>query len=249
MGRGSSGLSKKSGGGGGASKAVLDMVGAGALNEFDTGKHPNKYDPTDPRWGTEPGTYTVYRAGDLSRDSVVFTANTYEGSQMYAEAFPDSASKDIDYERAGVNTYTVEIKNPYVSKDISSAYKDLFGKDLRLTPTASELKKGMTSGDLWVKADDKISKKLKSKGYDAWTMTNPAPPANKEMNIFGNAKKSMVKTARKVPDRVKKQWETEAKKGGFFAHAYKNGKSTGLTINDWFKTDDYKKGRALGKWA
>ena len=226
--------------------AVRNMVGEDNLVEFDTGNHPNKYDPNDPRWGTEPGVYTVYRAGGLERD-IIFTANTYDGSKSYAEAFPNNGG-DINPERSGVNIYTVEVKNPYVSKDLSTTYNELFGKKLRLTPTSSESKKGITSGDLWVKADEQICKKLKSKGYDAWTMTDPAPPAIREMNIFGLAKSSMVKTGHKIPELVKNTWKEEADENGYFAHAYKNGKRTGLTIDEWFKTDEYKKGKAAGKW-
>ena len=227
---------------------VRNMVGEDNLIEFDENNRPNKYSPDDPRWGTEPGIYTVYRAGNLERD-IVFTANTYEGSKSYAEAFPSSENSDINPDRSGVNTYIVEVKNPYVSKDLSTTYQELFGKKLRLEPTGAEIKKGITSGDLWVKADERICKKLKSKGYDAWTMTDPAPPAIREMNIFGSAKNSMVKTARKIPDSVKKKWEEEAKKNGFYSNAFKDGKRTGLTINEWFKTDAYKKGKAEGKWA
>lgn len=254
MGTGSSGLGKsgrkKSGGSSGKQlqSKIEAMVGKEVLVEFDNGNHPNKYPPDDPRWGTEPGTYTVYRAGDLGRESVVFTANTYKGSESYADAFPQDGDVPISVERSAVNTYTVEIKNPYVSKDVTSTYEELFGKKLRLTPTRSEINKGITTGDLWVKADERISKRLKSKGYDAWTMTDPAPPAIREMNIFGAAKKTMKKTARKVPDNVKETWKKEAQKDGFWAHAYRNGKPTGMTIRDWFKTDEYKKGKAAGKW-
>ena len=249
MGGGKSPIGGGGGGGGAkATKAVMEMVGKDNLVEFDNGNHPNKFAPDDPRWGTEAGVYTVYRTGDLSRD-IIFTANTYEGSAVYADAFPKEAHMSIAPDRSGVNTYTVKIKNPYVSKDLGSTYEALFGKKVRLDPTSSEMKKGVTTGDLWVKADERICKKLKSLGYDAWTMTNPAPPAIREMNILGKAKDSMTKTARKVPDRVKKEWAKEASEGGFFAHAYKNGKPTGLTISEWFKSDDYKKGKAAGKWA
>lgn len=226
--------------------ATKKIAGDDNLHEYDTPNKPNKYAPDDPRWGTEPGEYTVYRSGGLDRD-VVFTANTYEGSEGYAEAFPESG--DMMPRNTGVYSYTVQIQKPFVATTMQEAYKKLFGKDVKLTPSSAQIKKGVTTGDLWVAADNKIAKRLKKDGYDAWLLTSPAPPANKELNLIGNSKNTMKETSRKVPDAVKKKWADEAEIGGFMAHAFSGGKSTGMTIYDWFKTDDYKKGKAEGKWA
>lgn len=230
----------------GYSKKVISMMGEAVTKEYDTGDHPNKYDPDDPRWGTEPGTYTVYRSGGLDRD-IVFTASTMKGSELYADSFPESAG-GIDPKRCAAYTYTVEIKKPFVSKDMPEAYEKLFGKKVNLDPSPAQIKKGITTGDLWVKADEKIAAKLKKMGYDAWTMTSPAPPAKKEMNILAGAKSTMKETGRKVPDHIKKIWAKEAEKDGFYTHAYKDGKEV-MTIDEWFKTDDYKAGKEAGKWA
>lgn len=228
--------------------AIVKMVGSDEIvNEYDTGDHPNKYPPDDPRWGTEPGQYTVYRSGDTNRD-IVFTASTYEGSAPYADGFPVKTGGDISPTDPAVYAYTVDIKKPFVAKDIHDTYQQLFGKKLNLDPTPAQIKKGITSSDLWIKADEKIAAKLTRMGYDAWTMTNPAPPAKKELNILKNGKSNMTETARSIPEHVLGEWEDAAMKGGYFAHAYENGKQV-MTINEWFQTDDYKAGKAAGKWA
>jgi hypothetical protein len=231
------------------SAAVIAMCGKEGFEEFDTPNKPNKYGPDDPRWGTEPGEYTVYRTGGLDRD-VIFTANKFDGASSYTTPFPSGRSvlvKDADYdpERLGVNSYTVTIKKPFVAKNLNDAYETLYGEKVNLDPSDAQKRKGVTTGDLWVKADNKITKTLKSKGYDAWTMTNPAPPAEKEMNIL--SKGNMKKTSRKVPKDVKERLEKEVAKDGYYANAYKNGKQI-MDIDQWFKTDKYRQGKAEGKW-
>ena len=105
----------------------------------------------------------------------------------------------------GVYSYTVQIQKPFVATTMQETYKKPFGKDVKLTPSAATIKKGAAKGDLCVAADNKIAKRLKKDGYDAWLLTSPAPPANKELNLIGNSKTTMKETSRKVPDAVKKK--------------------------------------------
>jgi hypothetical protein len=211
------------------------MIGESNLKEWRDPVLPNKYSPTDARWGTEAGEYTVYRTGNLER-KIIFTGNTEDSVAWYAEAFPEQ-----DFaERIAVKSYTANITNPYVSRDMPSAYEALFGSRPDLYGT-----KKLTTGDLWVRADNKITAELKRRGYDAWTMTSPAPPADKEMILFNQ--KSLTLTGRKIPDRVATRWLEEADKGGFFANSYVDGKST-MDIREWFLTDAYKAGKAAGLW-
>ena len=144
----------------------------------------NKYAPDDEKWGTEPGTYTIYRTGD-PREGIGFFANTYAGAEAYTTSEKGLAGNGGELlTRPFVDTYEVTITKPFVSERLADAYEKLFGKKVRLEPTSGEMKKGLTSADLWAKADQKIAKELKKRGHDAWVMTKPAPPAKREMNII-----------------------------------------------------------------
>lgn len=213
------------------SQGTIDMVGKDALKEYDIPNKPNKYASDHPKWGTEPGEYTVYRAGNLERQ-LVFTGNNFETVAPYAKTDPGGFLGD---DRIGVKSYTVNIKKPYVAKDMPETYNALFGKYPDLDDP-----------DAWVKADNRIGKRLKKDGYDAWVMTNPAPPADKEMVLFKTHE--FVETGRQIPQTSKDWWEKEIKENTFFANAYKNGKRV-MDIDEWFKTDAYRKGKEAGKWA
>ena len=118
--------------------------------------------------------------------------------------------------RPFVDTYEVTIEKPFVSERLADAYEKLFGKKVRLEPTSGEMKKGLTSADLWAKADQKIAKELKKRGHDAWVMTKPAPPAKREMNIITPKKTDSLKqTSRKVSDRIKSKWAKQIDDGIF----------------------------------
>lgn len=212
------------------SPEVKKMIGEKNLIEWDIKNKPNKYDPDDYRWGTEPGKYTVYRSGSLDRD-IIFTGNEMDGVQWYTESFPNEIGDD----KIAVKTYTVEIKNPFVSTDMPDAYKKLFNKK---APDTS-------NPDNWIKADERIMKAIKKKGYDAWTMTSPAPPAKAEMVLFKDH--DMVQTSRVIPDKNVEYWEKQAKENGFWAHAFVDGKHV-MTVEEWWKTEAYKAGKAAGKW-
>ena len=230
-----------------AATSVADMVGEENLEEFDTGERPNKYPPSDSRWGTEPGEYTVYRSGDVERD-VVFTASDFEGSAVYAKGFPDAEGEDIRPINSGVYSYTVQIKKPFVAADLADTYQKLFGTKPKLEPTPAQIKKGITAGDLWVQADEKIAARLRKQGYDAWLMTSPAPPARKELNLIGASRSTMQVTSRKVPDKVKQAWAESVESGDFSSYSFKDGQSQGVTMEDWFGSEAYKQGKDEGRW-
>jgi hypothetical protein len=204
------------------SEGVRKMVGDGCLMEYDTGQpRLNAVPPTSPLWGSKPGIYTVYRAGNLDRN-IVFTANTFKGAEEYASAFSEEG--DIDPLRAGVTAYTVELKNPYRSRNIQEAYQDLFGKDV------NDLRD--RSADGWTKADNKIRGRLNALGYDAWVMSDPAPPADKEMNIFNPKKSKMTPIAFKLPEETKTRWEGAVDSGGYYKDVFDDGDRI-MTYEQW----------------
>jgi hypothetical protein len=209
------------------------MIGEENLREYDTPNKPNKYAPDDPRWGTEPGEYTVYRSGSTDR-GMVFTGESFKGVEDYTDLYGET-DKDA---RLAVNSYTVSIKKPYVSESMPTTYKALFGKDVNLNSAK-------VVGDAWVKADNRIAAALKKKGYDAWLMTSPAPPAKKELVILGN--NPMKETSRIIPDAMHKKIEKHAAEDGFFANSYVNNRKT-MSFEEWWKSDKYKEGKAQGKW-
>ena len=202
--------------------------------QFDKGIRPNKYDEDDPRWGTEPGTYTVYRSGNLSRD-IIFTANNSEGASLYSDLI-DEKTNSVNLDKAHTSSYTVEITKPFVSTNLSDAHEQLFGRPLlNLTP------------ERWVKADERIAKKLKSKGYDAWVLTDPAPPAEKEMVIFSDDGEIPViteKTSQLLSEKIEQEIE-RIMKYEMIQFMYKDGKQVN-TSNDWFTSPRYKELKAQG---
>ena len=195
---------------------VIGKYGDIFAKEFNVGKTQNKYEPDDEKWGTEPGTYTIYRTG-APRDEIGFFANTYNGAEAYTTSEKGLAGNGGTLlTRPFVDTYEVTIIKPFVSKQLGDAYEKLFGKKVRLDPTSGEIKKGLTSADLWAKADQKIAKELRRRGHDAWVMTNPAPPAKREMNIIAPKKSdSLRRISHKVSDKVKAAWARQIDKGVF----------------------------------
>lgn len=211
------------------SDAEKRMVGPNNLKEWDTPNKPNKYPANDPLWGTEPGQYTVYRSGELNR-GIIFTGNEMKGVEWYTEAF----SVDEAFTRWAVNSYTVDIKKPFISTNLPEAYSKLFGKMPNIQGSAN-----------WIKADERVMSALKKQGYDSWLMTSPAPPATKELVLFG--KPSMTETSRTIPKHMKDRIRKEAAENGYFANAYVDGKPT-LTLQEWWNTEAYKAGKVAGKW-
>lgn len=218
---------------------VEEMVGKEAIREYDTGDHPNKYPPDDPKWGTEPGVYTVYRTGEMNRN-IIFTGNKFEGVDSYTTRYPEEeqvgGAKQSLVRRSAVYTYTVEVKRPYVARNLHDTYMRLFGK------------KPSKSANGWIAADNKIRKELEKRGYDAWCMTEPAPPAEKELNLFGASIATMQETGRKIPDDVKNAWEAAVELGTFESYEYSNGKYRPRDYDEFMESDAYKVGKAQNKW-
>lgn len=159
---------------------------------FDSGKIPNTVPFEDKDWGAVPGTYTVYRSGDTNRKEGIFTAGRFEDADAYATLGLTADGKQQD--RGLVDRYSVTLQKPFVSKSLHDAHEKLFGKPVK------HGKYGF-GGEDWVKADNKIMKELKKRGYDAWLMTEPAPPAKKELAIIGDvARKQMEHTASTISE-------------------------------------------------
>jgi hypothetical protein len=134
--------------------------------------------------------YTGYRSGNLKRKNGIFLANKYDGAAEYSKSLLDSeGGKDKD--RPFVDTYAVKIEKPFVATNIGDTYEKLFGESIG----------DLSSGAKWLRSDNKIMSELAKQGYDAWLMTNPAPPADKELVIIGKeTRKNMEHTARKVEE-------------------------------------------------
>lgn len=167
---------------------ISNKYGSESFKEFDKPNKPNTYSADDPKWGTEPGEYTVYRSGSLkNRRNMVFSANTYEGAEPYS-SFDDPGMPD----RFNVSSYTVKVNKPYSARNLREAYVNLFHK----TPPELTAKN-------WSRIDAQVANEAMRKGFDAITYTEPAPPAKREMLVLGPATKQMEKTSQKIPNSIK----------------------------------------------
>lgn len=167
------------------------------LNEYgNMDDVPNDVPSNSPEWGTKPGKYTVFRAGRLNRN-VIFTGNNFSSVGAYSDVDVENG------ERIAVKAYTIDVKKPFVAENIFDSYEKLFDDEIKGELTASK----------WKSLDLKIAKKAREMGYDVWVMTNPAPPADKEMNIIGNNLLKEIRktkpTAQKVPKYSRRQLVSE----------------------------------------
>lgn len=222
----------------GAKKMLGDFV---LGKEYESTDKPNKYPVDNSKWGTEPGEYTVYRAGG-DDPGIMFCGSEFRDANNYAQtpwSINDGESKSQEYikERIAVRSYTVDVKKPFVSENMRDAYKELFGKEVSLDPNNAQRKKGIAVGDLWVAADRKIAAALKKKGYDAWTQTKPAPPAKKEMVVLNP--KAAVETGRKIPNYIRESVEEAVRDNDAWAYMYQDGKAV-HSLKEWWETDRYK---------
>lgn len=125
-------------------------------------------------WGEKPGKYTIYRSGELKDNPRgLYFSPDFEGAQPYGE---------------NVQTYEVTIQKPFVVKNQKEAIEKLGGKY------------PIQSGDEveWGRKVDRLLVSLvKKTDYDSVVLTDPAPPALKEMMLInGKSVKEKIKKSK-----------------------------------------------------
>ncbi len=122
-------------------------------------------------WGTKPGKYVVYRAGDVTNPKRgIFFSMDKVGADAYSTGEKQTRE------------YNIDIKNPFVMTEVKAAYSKLTGKSM--ADICKERDSADNVNDWWRKIDAKVSKLAKAKGYDAITYTDPAPPATRELILL-----------------------------------------------------------------
>lgn len=144
--------------------AKLDKKYAGTkIDAHIPDKLNNKFPATSHAWGTQPGTYTVFRSGDLNNPNGIYTANSFEGASAYSTGSAYHNIQGIAFKpRSTVEAYEVDIKRPYVAASIEEAYQKLFTRNLPKNWQKN-----------WSQIDAEINKALKKRGYDAFVMQRP----------------------------------------------------------------------------